>query len=363
MATRGRPLTPITVSDEDREVLLRLSKRPTAPHGIATRARIVLLSSEGLPNIEVAKRVGVDQETVRKWRERYRKGGVDSLSDEPRPGVPRTFGDDAIEALVVKTLTEKPTNATHWSTRDMAKATGMSQPTVSRIWKAFGLKPWATDTFKLSEDPFFIEKVRDVVGLYLNPPEHAAVVCVDEKTGIQALDRTQPTLPMRPGQVERHTHDYVRNGITDLFAALDVATGQVISRTRRRHRAEEFKAFLDEIDRNVPADLEVHLVLDNSSTHKTPAIHTWLLRHPRFHLHFTPTSSSWLNLVERWFAELTRKLLQRSAHRSVQALEKDLRAWTAMWNEDPRPFVWRKTADEILESLGRYCATISESGH
>jgi transposase len=363
MATRGRPLVPITVPDEDREVLVRLSKRPTTPHGIAMRARIVLLSSEGLPNVEVAKRAGVDQETVRKWRERYRKGGVAALADEPRPGVPRKFGDDAIEALIVKTLTEKPKNATHWSSRDMAKATGMSQPTVSRIWKAFGLKPWATDTFKLSEDPFFVEKVRDVVGLYMNPPEHAAVVCVDEKTGIQALDRTQPVLPMRPGQVERRTHDYVRHGVTDLFAALDVATGKVVTATKRRHRAEEFKAFLTEIDKNVPADLEVHLVLDNSSTHKTPAIHTWLLRHPRFHLHFTPTSSSWLNLVERWFAELTRKLLQRSAHRSVNTLEKDLKAWAKGWNEDPRPFVWRKTADEILESLGRYCATISESGH
>lgn len=362
MAKRGRPLTPIAVSDEDHEVLVRLAKRPTAPHSIATRARIVLLSSEGLSNTEVAERIGVDQSTVRKWRERYRSGGVDALGDEPRPGVPRTYGDDAIEAVIVKTLTEKPHNATHWSTRDLARATGMSQPTVSRIWKAFGLKPWATDTFKLSEDPFFIEKVRDVVGLYLNPPEHAVVVCVDEKTGIQALDRTQPTLPMRPGQVERRTHDYVRHGVTDLFCALDVATGKVVTKTKRRHRAEEFKAFLGEIDRNVPAELAVHLVLDNSSTHKTPAIHTFLLRHPRFHLHFTPTSSSWLNLVERWFAELTRKLLQRSAHRSVTELEHDLKAWAATWNEDPRPFVWRKSAGQILEALGRYCATISESG-
>ena len=343
-------------------MLLRLSRRPTGPHGIANRARIILLSGEGLANVAVAARVGVDPTTVRKWRARYRAGGLDALCDEPRPGAPRRFGDDAIEALVVKTLMEKPTNATHWSTREMARVTGISQPTVSRIWKAFGLKPWATDTFKLSEDPFLIEKVRDVVGLYLNPPEHAVVVCVDEKTGIQALDRTQPILPMRPGQAERHTHDYVRNGVTSLFAALDVATGQVITRTRRRHRAEEFKAFLAEIERCVPADLDVHLVLDNSSTHKTPAIHTWLLRHPRFHLHFTPTSSSWLNLVERWFAEITRTLLQRSAHRSVTELERDLNTWTANWNQNPKPFVWRKTADEILESLGRYCAAISESG-
>jgi transposase len=321
-----------------------------------------LLSAQGFSNVEVSARAGVDQATVRKWRARFLTGGIDALADEPRPGVPRTYGDDAIEAVIVKTLTKKPKDATHWSTRDMARATGMSQPTVSRIWKAFGLKPWTTDTFKLSEDPFFVEKVRDVVGLYMNPPVHAAVVCVDEKTGIQALDRTQPTLPMRPGQVERRTHDYVRHGVTDLFAALDVATGTVITTTKRRHRAEEFKSFLSEIDKAVPKDQDVHLVLDNSSTHKTRAIHTWLLRHPRFHLHFTPTSSSWLNLVERWFAELTRKLLQRSAHRSLTALEKDLRAWAATWNENPRPFVWRKSADEILESLGRYCAAISESG-
>jgi transposase len=323
----------------------------------------VLASADGLSNVAVAAKLDVNQATVRRWRKRYLDGGVEALADEPRPGVPRKFGDDAIEALVVKTLTGKPPNATHWSSRDMAKATGMSQPTVTRVWKAFGLKPWATDTFKLSEDPFFIEKVRDVVGLYLNPPEHAAVVCVDEKTGIQALDRTQPILPMRPGQVERRTHDYVRHGVTDLFAALDVATGKVVTATRRRHRAAEFKAFLEQIDRAVPAELDIHLVLDNSSTHKTPAIHAWLLRHPRFHLHFTPTSSSWLNLVERWFAELTAKLLQRSAHRSLTALEKDLKTWATNWNEDPRPFVWRKTADEILDSLGRYCATISESGH
>src|SRR5579872_940180 len=244
MARRGRALTPITLSDDDRAALVRLSKRPTVPHGIATRARIVLLSANGLSNVDVATRTGVNGATVRKWRGRFLTGGIDALADEPRPGVPRTYGDDAIEAVIVKTLTEKPRDATHWSTRDMAKATGMSQPTVSRIWKAFGLKPWATDTFKLSEDPFFIEKVRDVVGLYMNPPERAAVVCVDEKTGIQALDRTQPTLPMRPGQVERRTHDYVRYGVTDLFAALDVATGTVVTTTKRRHRAEEFKAFL-----------------------------------------------------------------------------------------------------------------------
>ncbi len=323
----------------------------------------MLLSGDGLTNVAVAERVGVNQATVTKWRNRFLAGGLDALADEPRPGAPRTWGDDDIEAVVVKTLTEKPKDATHWSSRDMAKATGMSQRTVARVWNAFGLKPWLADTFKLSEDPLFIEKVRDVVGLYLNPPEHAVVLCVDEKTGIQALDRTQPTLPMRPGQVERHTHDYVRNGVTDLFAALDVATGQMITTTKRRHRAAEFKAFLSTIDKTVPAELEVHVVLDNSSTHKTPEIHRWLLRHPRFVLHFTPTSSSWLNLVERWFAELTRRLLKRSAHRSVTALETDLRDWTTTWNENPRPFVWHKTADEILDTLAQYCQRISGSGH
>jgi transposase len=363
MVRRGPTLAELQLSEDERTTLERWARRPKSEQSLALRCKIVLACGEGLSNGEVAERLGVNRTTVGKWRNRFVERRLEGLHDEPRPGVPRKFGDDDIEALVVKTLTDKPKGATHWSTRDMAKATGMSQPTVSRIWRAFGLKPWASDTFKLSEDPLFIEKIRDVVGIYMNPPEHAVVCCVDEKTGIQALDRTQPILPMRPGQVERRTHDYVRNGITDLFAALNVATGEVIATTRRRHRAEEFKAFLIEIDKAVPDNLEVHIVLDNSSTHKTPAIKTWLLRHPRFHFHFTPTSSSWLNLVERWFAELTRKLLKRSAHRNLRALEADLRAWTATWNENPRPFVWRKTADEILESLAGYCQRISDSGH
>ena len=351
------------LSEDDRETLRRWSRRPKSPHSIAQRARIVLLAGDGLTNVAVAERVGVNHATVTKWRNRFLAGGLDALADEPRPGAPRKWGDDDIEAVVVKTLTDKPKDATHWSTRDMAAVTGMSQRTVARVWNAFGLKPWLADTFKLSEDPLFIEKVRDVVGLYLNPPEHAVVLCVDEKTGIQALDRTQPILPMRPGQIERRTHDYVRNGVTDLFAALDVAAGQVLTTTRRRHRATEFKQFLLAIDKAVPAELDVHVVLDNSSTHKTPEIHRWLLRHPRFHLHFTPTSSSWLNLVERWFAELTRRLLKRSAHKTVAALEHDLRAWTETWNDNPKPFVWHKTADEILDTLARYCQRISGSAH
>jgi len=358
MAERGRPRQLLSVTDEEREVLERWSRRPKSPHSIAQRSRIVLLAADGLTNNAVAERVGVHQATVVKWRKRFLERGLDGLSDEPRPGAPRKISDADVEAVIVRTLEDKPTDATHWSTRDLAKKVGMSASSVGRIWQAFGLKPWQTDTFKLSEDPQFVDKVRDVVGLYLNPPEKAAVFCVDEKTSIQALDRTQPSLPMRPGQVERRTHDYQRHGVTDLFAALNLATGTVVHQTRPRHRAVEFRAFLNAIDAAVPEDLDVHVVLDNSSTHKTPAIHTWLLRHPRFTFHFTPTSSSWLNLVERWFAELTRKKLQRSAHRSVAELTTDLNQWIAQWNETPRPFVWHKTADQILDGLKKYLTNL-----
>jgi transposase len=348
----------LTVDDDERELLLRWSRRPKSPQSIAQRARIVLLAADGLSNVAVAERVGVHQATVVKWRKRFLAAGVDGLLDEPRPGAPRSISDDDVEAVIVRTLEDKPVDATHWSTRDLAKRAGMSPSSVGRIWRAFGLKPWLTDTFKLSEDPQFVDKVRDVVGLYLNPPDHAVVLCVDEKTSIQALDRTQPALPMRPGQVERRTHDYKRNGVTDLFAALNLATGQVVAQTRPQHRAVEFRRFLDAIDATVPDGLDVHVVLDNSSTHKTPAIHAWLLAHPRFRFHFTPTSSSWLNLVERWFAELTTKLLRRSAHRSVAALTADLNTWIEHWNENPRPFVWHKTADEILTSLKKYLTNL-----
>ena len=351
MAERGRPRQPLSVTDEEREVLLRWSRRPKSPHSIAQRARIVLLADEGVANTVVAERVGVHQATVVKWRKRFIERGLDGLWDEPRPGAPRTISDAEVEEVIVRTLEDKPRDATHWSTRDLAKEVGMSPSSVGRIWRAFGLKPWAGDTFKLSEDPQFIDKVRDVVGLYLNPPDKAMVLCVDEKTGIQALDRTQPILPMRPGQVERRTYDYKRNGITDLFAALNLATGEVIHQLRPQHRAIEFRKFLDTIDRALPEELDVHVVLDNSSTHKTPAIQKWLLRHPRFTFHFTPTSSSWLNLVERWFAELTNRMLKRSAHRSVKDLTNDLNHWIATWNTNPRPFIWHKTADEILDKL------------
>jgi len=345
MASRGRPRQFLTVTDDEREVLQRWSRRPKSPHSIAQRARIVLLAADDLSNKDVAEKVGVNPATVLKWRKRFLESRLDGLIDEPRPGAPRLIGDADVEAVVVRTLEETPTDATHWSTRDLAKKVGMSPSSVGRIWQAFGLKPWLTDSFKLSKDPQFVDKVRDVVGIYMNPPDHAVVLCVDEKTSIQALDRTQPSLPMRPGQVERRTHDYKRHGVTDLFAALNVATGQVIHQTGPQHRAKEFIAFLDTIDASVPADLAVHVVLDNASTHKTPAVHKWLLRHPRFTFHFTPTSSSWLNLVERWFAELTRKMLQRSAHRSIKELTADLDRWVAAWNDQPKPFVWHKTAD------------------
>jgi transposase len=306
----------------------------------------------------VAERVGVNQATVVKWRKRFLERGVDGLVDEPRPGAPRKISDADVEEVIVRTLEDKPIDATHWSTRDLAKQVGMSASSVGRIWRAFGLKPWQTDTFKLSEDPQFIDKVRDVVGIYLNPPDKAVVLCVDEKTNIQALDRTQPSLPMRPGQVERRTHDYKRHGVTDLFAALNIATGEILHQTQPRHRAIEFRKFLDSIDDAVPDSLDVHVVLDNSSTHKTDAINKWLLRHQRFHFHFTPTSSSWLNLVERWFSELTRKKLQRSAHRSVAELTTDLDTWIANWNQDPKPFIWHKTADQILDTLKKYLTNL-----
>jgi transposase len=358
MGNRGRPKQVLTLSDEERETLLRWSRRPKSPHSLAQRSRIVLACADGVDNASVAAKVEVHPATVGKWRARFLERRLDGLVDEPRPGAPRTISDDDVERVIVRTLEDKPTDATHWSTRDLAAKAGMSASSVGRIWAAFGLKPWLTDTFKLSEDPMFVEKVRDVVGLYMNPPEHAVVLCVDEKTSIQALDRTQPSLPMRPGQVERRTHDYVRHGVTDLFAALNLATGQVTHQTRPRHRAVEFIKFLDAINDSVPGHFEVHVVLDNSSTHKTPAVHRWLLRHPRFTFHFTPTSSSWLNLVERWFAELTRKLLQRSAHTTVAALTADLNHWIETWNEEPKPFVWHKTADQILDGLKKYLTNL-----
>jgi len=353
----------VVLSDEDREVLERWARRPKSAQALALRCRIVLAAADGQSSQEIAARLGCTASTVGKWRGRFARRGVDGLHDEPRPGKPRSIGDDRIERVIVKTLEEQPSDATHWSTRSMAQATGMSQSAISRIWRAFGLRPHQTESFKLSPDPQFIDKVRDIVGLYLNPPEAAVVLCVDEKAQIQALDRSAPILPLLPGVPERRTHDYVRNGTTNLYAALDVASGNVIADMSPRHRAEEFRRFLNLIDANVPADLDVHVVLDNSSTHKTPSIQRWLVRHPRFTLHFTPTYSSWLNLVERWFAELTQKWIKRGAHRSVRDLVASIRTWITNWNENPTPYIWHKTADEILTSLADYCQRISDSGH
>jgi transposase len=353
----------IALGDEEREVLERWARRPKSSQALALRCRIVLAAAEGKANTEIAAELGCNRGTVGTWRDRFAARRLDGLHDEPRPGKPRSISDADVERVLVTTLEEQPANATHWSTRSLAQATGMSQSAVSRIWRAFGLKPHQSETFKLSPDPQFIDKVRDVVGLYLNPPEAAVVLCVDEKSQIQALDRTAPVLPLMPGVPERRTHDYLRHGTTNLYAALDVVSGQVIAEMTPRHRAEEFRRFLNTIDDSVPAHLDVHLVLDNSSTHKTASIQRWLRRHPRFTLHFTPTYSSWLNLVERWFAELTTKWIKRGTHRSVRDLVASIRTWIANWNDDPRPFVWHKSADEILGSVAAYCRRINDSGH
>jgi len=364
MPRTGRPKKPLVLTDDERQTLERWARRPKSAQALALRARIVLAFAEaGATNQMVAAGLGVHPVTVGKWRDRFITKRLEGLSDEPRPGSPRTVTDDHVEAVVVKTLEETPTDATHWSTRSMAKATGMSQSAVSRIWRAFGLKPHLVDTFKLSSDPQFIEKVRDVVGLYMNPPDHAVVLAVDEKTQVQALDRTQPIFPLLPGVPQRQSHDYKRNGTIDLYAALNLATGEVTHQLTPQHRAIEFKKFLNLIDKNVPKDLDVHLVIDNASTHKTPAIKKWLLAHPRFHVHFTPTSSSWLNLVERWFAEITTKWIRRGTHRSVKELADSITSWIGTWNENPRPYVWTKTADEILESLAGYLQRIGDSEH
>jgi len=364
MAERGRPKAPLVLTDDERQTLQRWARRAKTSQVLALRCKIVLACADGATNKDVAERLGIWPQTVTKWRGRFVARRLEGLTDEPRPGRPRTIADERIEQVIVKTLEAPPPNHdSHWSTRSMARATGLSQTAVSRIWRAFGLKPHVQETWKLSTDPQFIDKVRDIVGLYLDPPQAALVLCVDEKSQIQALDRTAPTLPILPTTPARRSHDYVRNGTTSLFAALDMASGKVISQTHRRHRHQEFLKFLRTIDRTVPAELDVHLICDNYATHNTEAIRHWFVRHPRFQLHFTPTYSSWLNLVERWFAELTTRKLRRSAHRSVAELEADIAAWVQAWNDDPKPFVWTKTADEILENLARYLHRINDSGH
>ena len=350
----GRPKQPLVLTGEEQERLKSMAHRARHQPALARRARVVLACAEGLDNQSVAKKLRCSLGMVSKWRSRFLKTRLEGLYDEPRPGAPRTVNDDQIEQVVIQTLESTPRGQTHWSTRELAKATGLSRMTISRIWHAFGLQPHRTETFKLSPDPLLIEKVRDIVGLYMNPPEHAVVFCVDEKSQIQALDRTQPTLPLRPGQLERRTHDYKRHGTTSLFAALELRTSRVIGQLHRRHRSQEFRRFLDTIEANVPTELAVHIVLDNYGTHKTAIIRKWFAKRPRFHVHFTPTYGSWINLVERWFAEITNKRIRRGVFRSVKELEAAIREYITVHNEDPKPFVWTRTADQILASIARF---------
>ena len=357
--TRQKP----EISAEEREELQRWVRRPKTSQALALRARIILASEGGASDMAIAVQLGTTRETVGKWRRRFLQRGCDGLLDEARPGAPRQIRDEDVERVLTLTLESTPKDATHWSTRLLAQACGLNQTAVSRIWRAFALQPHRTETFKLSSDPLFIEKVRDIVGLYLHPPERAVVLCVDEKSQIQALDRTQPLLPMRPGLPERRSHDYERHGTTSLFAAFNTATGSVLGKCYSHHRSMEFKKFLQEIDRNVPADMSIHLVLDNYGTHKTALIHNWLVKRPRFQLHFTPTSASWLNLIERWFGLITQRQIRRGSFRSTRELEEAIRRYLETYNQNPRPFIWTKTADQIFESLKHYCEQINDSLH
>jgi transposase len=359
----GRPKRPLDLAHEERVKLEQWARRPKTAQRLALRSRIVLRCAEGLSNQAVARELRISGATVCKWRERFRTARLEGLADEPRPGAPREITDAQVEDLITRTLESTPPEATHWSTRSMARATKLSRATVSRIWRAFGLQPHRTETFKLSSDPFFVEKVRDLVGLYLNPPDHAVVLCVDEKSQGQALDRTRPVLPLRPGVPERQTHDYIRHGTTSLFAALEVATGKVIGKCQRRHRSQEFLKFLEEVDRQLPARAAVHLVMDNYGTHKTPKVKRWFARHPRYHLHFTPTSASWLNQVERFFAEITQRRIRRGTFTHVRELEQAIHDYLDHHNRDPKPFVWTATANTILNKVQRFCKRTSETGH
>jgi len=357
--TMGRPKAKLVLSDEERETLQRYSRRHKSSQALALRSRIILKCAAGKDNNVVAEELGIRAATVGKWRGRFVLDRLDGLHDAPRPGAPRKVSDKKVEAIIEKTLHDRPSDATHWSTRTLAKKARVSHTTIARVWRAFGLQPHRAETFSLSKDPLFVEKVRDIVGLYLHPPKKALVLCVDEKSQIQALDRLQPLLPMTMTTAERATHTYARHGTTSLFAALDTATGHVIGKCFRRHRSKEFVAFLKAIDEATPAGLDLHLVLDNYATHKAPVVQRWLLRHPRFRLHFTPTSASWINLVESWFSLLSRKKLKRGIHRSTRALERDIKNYLATYNDDPKPFVWTKTADEILDNLKRYCEAVN----
>src|SRR5271168_1924974 len=359
----GRSLPTLTVTEEDRQILQGWSRRRKTAQAQALRSRMVLRGSSGCTATAIAAEFSVCIQTVSKWWRRYVDSGPDGLRDEPRPGQPRKLSDAQVEQVMVRTLESKPAGATHWSSRSMAQATGLNQTAISRIWRAFALQPHRQENFKLSRDPLFIDKLRDIVGLYLDPPDRALVLCVDEKSQIQALERTAPLLPMRPGQAERRAPDYLRHGTTTLFAALDAKTGKVIGRTQRRHRSAEFRNFLDTIEASVPPQLDVHLIMDNYATHKTALIQRWLLKRPRFHVHFTPTSASWLNLVERWFAEITEKRIRRGSFHCTRGLETAIRDYLDHHNLEPKPFVWTKSADDILNSTARLCKRINDSGH
>jgi transposase len=350
----GRPKKPLILNPDEQERLQAMAHRARIQPALARRARVVLACGEGLHNKTVAQKLRCSLGMVGKWRSRFLKARLEGLYDEPRPGAPRKVSDAQVEQIVIRTLESTPRGQTHWSTRSLAQASGLSRMAISRIWRAFGLQPHRTETFKFSPDPLLIEKVRDIVGLYMNPPDHALVFCVDEKSQIQALDRAQPLLPMRPGQVERRTHDYKRHGTTSLFAALELKTSRVIGQLHRRHRSAQFRQFLDLIEANVPAGLEAHIIMDNYGTHKTALIRNWFAKRPRFHLHFTPTYASWINLVERWFAEITNKRIRRGVFRSVRELEAAIREYIDAHNANPKPFVWTKTADAILASIARF---------
>lgn len=355
----------LNLSDEERETLMRWERRRKSSQALALRCRIILACAEGKSNVDIADELGITYPTVGKWRNRFVASRLDGLMDEPRPGAPRTISDKQVEEVVTKTLESKPKNATHWSTRSMAEATGMSQTAIVRIWNAFGLQPHRTKTFKLSSDPQFIDKVRDIVGLYMDPPDRAIVLCVDEKSQVQALDRSQPLLPMVCGSPERHSHDYARNGTTSLFSALNVATGEVIGKCLRKHRSKEFIRFMNEVDGSIPEEegIEIHIVMDNAATHKTDQVKRWFARRPRYQLHFTPTGSSWLNQVERFFAEITNKRIRRGAFKNINQLEAAIRSYLDEYNKNPKPFKWTASADLILKRVENVCQRINNSGH
>jgi transposase len=356
-------LEPVVLSDDERRTLENWVKRRSTAQGLALRARIVLACADGGNNVAVAARLRVDRKTVARWRGRFLEKRLDGLTDEPRPGVPRSITDAQVEDVVVRTLEEVPEGSTHWPERELARKTGISATSVQHIWRSFGLQPWRTETFKVSPDPLLIDKIRDIVGIYLNPPRNAAVFSVDEKPQIQALERTAPVLPMLPGVPERRSFDYERHGTTGLFAALNIANGKIISKLSAQHTAADFRDFLDQIDRQVGPGLGVHVICGNLSTHKAPAVRSWLLAHPRFVLHFTPTYSSWINQVERWFAEIQRRCLDRGVFCSLEDLTTALQEWIKLWNDSAKPFKWTKTPDQIIDSICRYCDRISRPAY